>query len=426
MTVANNKAGSHVTVVGGGIIGISCAYYLRRAGYRVTVIDQSTIGSGCSHGNCGLICPSDLMPLASPGAIRRTLKMMWQRRSPFRIKPTLSPTLWLWFFKFAMRCNGRHQLQAAQARWQLLESSMQLYQEMLDEHELQCEWQQNGLLYVFQNEHALEGHSATNDFLAKEFSIKGECLESDALVQLEPSLLDSVAGAWYYADDAHVRPDKLMSELKRVLQELGVEIRENCELLRFRRQGLKALAIETTDGEIEADQFVMALGAVTPKWQAELGTDIPIQPGKGYSLTYPRPAASPRIPMLFPQHKVAMTPMDTGYRLGSMMEFSGYDTSINQNRLSLLREGVEPYLGQPAGEIIEDEWYGWRPMIYNGIPIIDVSPRLRNVLVATGHNMLGLSMGPATGKLVSELISDEPTHVDARAYGQFGAAHQRA
>ncbi|MCS5631905.1 MAG: FAD-binding oxidoreductase, partial [Pirellulaceae bacterium] len=135
---------------------------------------------------------------------------------------------------------------------------------------------------------------------------------------------------------------------------------------------------------------------------------------------------SPRIPMLFPQHKVAMTPMDTGYRLGSMMEFSGYDTSINQNRLSLLREGVEPYLGPPAGEIIEDEWYGWRPMIYNGIPIIDVSPRLRNVLVAAGHNMLGLSMGPATGKLVSELISGEPTHVDARAYGQLGAAHKRA
>jgi hypothetical protein len=108
MTVANNKAGSHVTVVGGGIIGISCAYYLRRAGYQVTVIDQSTIGSGCSHGNCGLICPSDLMPLASPGAIRQTLKMMWQRRSPFRIKPTLSPTLWLWFFKLAMPPIATH------------------------------------------------------------------------------------------------------------------------------------------------------------------------------------------------------------------------------------------------------------------------------------------------------------------------------
>ena len=329
-------------------------------------------------------------------------------------------TLWLWFCKFAMRCNGRHQLQAAQARWQLLESSMQLYQEMLDEHELQCEWRKNGLLHVFQNEDALEGYSATDAFLAEHFSIKGECLESDALVQLEPSLLDSVAGAWYYADDAHVRPDRLMSELKRVVLELGVEIRENCELLRFRRRGLKALAIETTEGEIEADHFVMALGAVTPKWQAELGTDIPIQPGKGYSLTYQRSEPAPRIPMLFPQHKVVMTPMDTGYRLGSTMEFAGYDTSIDQGRLSLLREGVEPYLRLPSGEVIEEEWYGWRPMIYNGIPIIDASPRLRNVLVAAGHNMLGLSMGPATGKLVSELISGEPTHLDATAYGQLG------
>ena len=127
--------------------------------------------------------------------------------------------------------------------------------------------------------------------------------------------------------------------------------------------------------------------------------------------------------MLFPQHKVAMTPLDTGYRLGSTMEFSGYDTSINQGRLSLLRAGVEPYLGKPSGELIEEEWFGWRPMIYNGIPIIDTSPRLRNVLIAAGHNMLGLSMGPATGKLVSELISGAPTHVDATAYGQLAATN---
>ncbi|MEC7564085.1 MAG: FAD-dependent oxidoreductase [Planctomycetota bacterium] len=414
-----NQVGSHVAIVGGGVIGLASAYYLRKAGYRVTVIEQSTIGSGCSYGNCGLVCPSDVMPLASPGAVRKTLGMMWRRRSPFRIKPTLSPRLWLWFLKFALRCNARHQHQAAQARWQLLESSMQLYQQMMDEEQIQCEWQNEGLLYVFQDASALQGHAVTDDYLKEHFQLQGECLDSAALIRLEPSVLDSVAGAWFYKEDAHLRPDRLMSEWKRVLLEQEVDIRERCALVRFRRRGLQAVAIETTGGEVEADHFVMALGAITPKWEAELGTDIPIQPGKGYSLTYPRPENSPKIPMLFPQHKVAMTPMDSGYRLGSTMEFSGYDTTIHAGRLNLLREGVQPYLRQPDGEGVEEEWYGWRPMIYNGIPIIDTSPRLRNVLVATGHNMLGLSMGPATGKLVSEMISGVPTHVEAGVYQQL-------
>tara|TARA_B100000683_G_scaffold257559_1_gene279159 strand:- start:1254 stop:1631 length:378 start_codon:yes stop_codon:yes gene_type:complete len=124
--------------------------------------------------------------------------------------------------------------------------------------------------------------------------------------------------------------------------------------------------------------------------------------------------------MIFPQHRVAMTPMMSGYRLGSTMEFSGYDTTINRRRIELLKAGAEPYLREPYGDHVVEQWYGWRPMIYHGIPIIDTSPRMDNVLVATGHNMLGLSMGPATGKLVSEIISGEPTHVSATPYQLLG------
>ena len=407
---------SHVIVIGGGVIGASSAYFLRQAGYRVTLIDKNTLGSECSHGNCGLICPSDALPLASPGAVSSTLKTLFKRHNPLYIKPRFSPRLWLWFVKFALRCNQRHMLQAAEARMPLLESSLQLYQSLIEKEQIECEWQKNGLLYVYKDQSAMDSYQATDDFLTKHFSLPARRFDTCALSELEPVVSEDVAGGWYYEEDAHLRPDRLMSEWKRVLQKYDVDVREGTEVFKFKRKGIKATGILTRDGVIEADKFVLAVGAISPQWEKEIGADLPIQPGKGYSLTYPKPQYSPRIPMIFPQHRVVMTPMLSGYRLGSTMEFSGYDSSINRRRIELLKKGAEPYLREPYGDCVEEEWYGWRPMIYHGIPIIDTSPRMDNVLVATGHNMLGLSMGPATGKLVSELVAGEPTHVSAQPY----------
>ena len=411
-----NTNQSRIVVIGGGVIGASSAYFLRKAGFRVTLIEKATFGSGCSHGNCGLICPSDALPLASPGAIGKTLKTLFKRHNPLYIKPRVSMRLWFWLAKFALRCNQRHMLQAASARMPLLESSLHLYQKILEAEQMECEWQKNGLLYVYKDADAMEGYAATDQFLTEHFSLAAERFDACGLYELEPAIADEVAGGWYYEDDAHLRPDRLMAEWKRVLLEQDVEIREETEVFKFKRKGIKATGVLTRDGIIEADKFVLAVGAISPQWEKEIGADIPIQPGKGYSLTFPRPQYSPSIPMIFPQHRVVMTPMLSGYRLGSTMEFSGYDSRINRRRINLLKTGAEPYLREPYGDHVEEEWFGWRPMIYHGIPIVDTSPRMDNVLVATGHNMLGLSMGPATGKLVSELISGEPTHVPSRPY----------
>ena len=411
-----NTNQSRIVVIGGGVIGASSAYFLRKAGFRVTLIEKATFGSGCSHGNCGLICPSDALPLASPGAIGKTLKTLFKRHNPLYIKPRVSMRLWFWLAKFALRCNQRHMLQAASARMPLLESSLHLYQKILEAEQMECEWQKNGLLYVYKDADAMEGYAATDQFLTEHFSLAAERFDACGIYELEPAIADEVAGGWYYEDDAHLRPDRLMAEWKRVLLEQDVEIREETEVFKFKRKGIKATGVLTRDGIIEADKFVLAVGAISPQWEKEIGADIPIQPGKGYSLTFPRPQYSPRIPMIFPQHRVVMTPMLSGYRLGSTMEFSGYDSRINRRRINLLKTGAEPYLREPYGDHVEEEWFGWRPMIYHGIPIVDTSPRMDNVLVATGHNMLGLSMGPATGKLVSELISGEPTHVPSRPY----------
>jgi len=168
--------------------------------------------------------------------------------------------------------------------------------------------------------------------------------------------------------------------------------------------------------ELAGEAFVVATGAWTPLLNQVLGCRIPIQPGKGYSMTMPRPARCPVLPMIFDEDRVAVTPMQSGYRLGSMMEFAGYDTSLRPRRLALLREGARHYLHEPFTEPVEEEWYGWRPMTPDSVPIIDWSPAYRNVLIAAGHNMLGVSMAPATGKLVAEMFGGGVPHLEARAY----------
>ena len=172
----------------------------------------------------------------------------------------------------------------------------------------------------------------------------------------------------------------------------------------------------TSHGEITADAFVIATGAWTPKLARQIGCRVPIQPGKGYSLTMPRPAICPRVPLILVERHVAVTPMQSAYRLGSTMEFAGYDTSLRRERLDLLRRGAAACLREPYCEPVEESWYGWRPMTFDSVPVIDRSPRFENLFIAAGHNMLGLSMAPATGKLVAQLITAAPTHIDPEPY----------
>ncbi len=203
-----------------------------------------------------------------------------------------------------------------------------------------------------------------------------------------------------------------MQALREKLTQRGVRLIEEAPIDRFLGEQGRARAIECDDELIEADQFVVATGAWTPFLNQHLGCKIPIEPGKGYSLTMPTPAGMPRYPIIFEDAHVAITPMETKYRIGSTMEFVGYDTSMNPRRLQLLRNAAEKYLHDPFCDPIEEHWYGWRPMTWDGKPIIDRSPAFGNVWIAAGHNMLGISMATGTGRLVRELVLQETPHID--------------
>lgn len=413
-------SGRRVIVIGGGVIGTACAYYLAREGWQVTLLDQGKMGRGCSHGNCGYVCPSHVLPLAAPGALRMALKSLFQPNSAFRVKPRFDFRLWSWFWKFARRCNRRHMLEAGRGIQALLNSSRRLFDELLASEQIECEWETRGLLFVFRSQKAMAHYAETDHLLREEFQLAAERHEGDSLLNLEPALKPSLAGGWHYQGDAHLRPDRLLASWRRVLQSLGVVFCEDCSLQDFVKEGSEATAAVTPQGHLEADAFVVATGAWTPLLHRQLGVRLPIQPGKGYSITMPRPVLCPNIPLIFEEDRVAITPMQSGYRIGSMMEFAGYDSTIHSRRLEVLQRGARHYLHEPLAEPIEEAWFGWRPMTYDGLPLIDRSPTLSNVFIAAGHNMLGLSMAPATGRLIAEFISNRPPHLPLEPYSVLG------
>lgn len=408
--------GQSVLIVGGGIVGIACAHYLSQGGFRVTVIDQNTIGGSCSHGNCGFICPSHVLPLTEPGAFKVALKSLLNPNAPFRVKPRFSPALWNWMWQFAKRCTHRQMLEAGVHLKAILDSSMTEYRKLIAEQSLDCEWKQSGLLYVLQTRKGMEAFSETDRLLAEHFDVEARRIESDQLPEFDAALKPGLAGAFWYEGDTHVRPDVLNRNWINRLQENGVQFVEKCRLEEIIKTSGKITSLETSAGQMKADHYLFAIGAWSARLSSKLDCRIPIEPGKGYSVTMSRPAICPTHPMLFPEHKVGVTPFDNGYRLGSMMEFAGFDETIPDWRIEQLRKSARPYLVEPFTSETYETWYGWRPMTWDSLPIIGRVPRLDNGYLATGHNMLGLSLAAATGKLVSEIMQGRTTHIDAAAF----------
>jgi D-amino-acid dehydrogenase len=405
-----------VVVVGGGVVGAACAYYLAKAGSAVTIVDRGGFGAGCSHANCGYVSPSHVLPLAAPGAVRAALKTLFQRNSPFKVRLSALMRNPRWFLGFARRCTEGHMLEAGRAIRGLLISSRALYDELIQAERIDCEWESKGLMFVFRSTSALAHFAETDRLLRDRFDLGARRLDGAALADLEPALKLGLAGAWQYDGDAHLRPDRLMTELRRVLTGLDVDVRENCPVTEFIRGQERATGVRTAAGDIPADHVVLAAGAWTPLFRRQLGCRVPIQPGKGYSVTFPRPALTPVHPILFEEDRVAITPFRSGFRIGSTMEFAGYDATLNRDRLGLLTAAADRYLREPPSGPAEEEWWGWRPMTPDGIPLIGPSPALPNVWLAAGHNMLGVSMAPATGKLVAELVTGARPHLDPAPY----------
>lgn len=407
--MGRNKA--DVLIIGGGVIGLACARQLLEEGRSVQLIERQDFGAGASHGNCGLVTPSHALPLNQPGALRRVIGWALRPGSPVAIRPRLDLGMIGWALRF-LRSSRREGMERSVAgRAELLHLSRRLYDDWMADLGEACEWEALGLLMVFADPRSCEAEEAHHELLAAH-GVTAQMLSRDELLAKEPALKDELAGGAWYSQDAHLRPDRLVAALARDVEARGAQITLGAEVTGFEFRGTRLAAVTTSIGAFVADQVVVAAGAWSGPMARQLGVSLPMQPGKGYSLTCQRPGVCPTQPMILEEVAMGVTPWASGLRLGGTLEFAGFDESLRPERLQLLRDAARGYLRELPAVGGAEEWCGLRAMTPDDLPVIDRIPRWDNALIATGHGRLGVSMAPGTGRLVADLITGKEPTVD--------------
>jgi D-amino-acid dehydrogenase len=417
-----NEPRSEVLVVGAGVVGCFAAKHLVEQGCQVTLVERATVGSGASFGNCGFVCPSHVHPLCAPGAIANALKTLARFGGALSISPRFDPPLWDWLWRFARHCNAAHFHHASAARHALLQSSREQYRQLASEHADALRWQTRGLLNVYRSVRDFEAFHHHAEQLRSEFGVEVRDHPGDSVCELVPELRGDLAGGWHFPQDAHLSPADCLSRLRGELEAAGVRIQEHSTVVELHADGHGLQSVEVTrEGSprrqrLTADTFVFATGAEAGRWGKALGCKLPIIPGKGYSVTIHDGSLMPAIPMIFEDDHVAVTPLGDRLRLGSTMQLTGFDRSIPEKRITVLKRAAARHLRTPLPEGREERWAGWRPMTPDGLPCIGASPKLGNVFLAAGNGMIGMASGPASGQLAAELAIGSVPHLDPAPY----------
>jgi D-amino-acid dehydrogenase len=413
---------SDVLILGGGVIGLACSLQLLKAGASVRVLEQGAPGSGSSHGNCGTITPSHAPPLAMPGMIGVALRSMLRSDAPLYLNPRLDGRRLRWLLGFARRCNWRDFNRAAVARLAILQRSRELLAELVRSDALDCEFDEGGVLYAYRTAAKRASDEKHHAVVLDRLGIAVQRLRGDEVEAMEPALKPGLVGGLFHPGDARLRPGRYVAELVRRVVELGGVIEAGARVEGFVHENRRIRQVVTSRGAFDGDSVLLALGAWSPLLSKKLGLRLPMQPGKGYSLTYEKPELAPRHALVLREASVCVTTWQSGYRLGSTMEFSGYAEGINRVRIDALRRGAADGLRQPEGPSLLEEWWGWRPMSVDELPIIGRSARWSNLLLATGHGMLGISMSTGTAELVASMLGGPRSPLEASPYApaRFG------
>ncbi|MBE1160021.1 NAD(P)/FAD-dependent oxidoreductase [Dyella acidiphila] len=413
---------SDVLILGGGVVGLACALYLLQSGASVRVLEQGTPGCGSSHGNCGTITPSHAAPLAMPGMLGVALRSVLRADAPLYLNPRLDGPRLRWLLGFARHCNWRDFEHAAQARAAILQRSRRLLAALVRDEKLDCEFVESGVMYVYRQHAPMAADEHHHVSVLERLGIPVQRLRGEEVAAMEPALKPGVVGGLLHPEDARLRPDRYVAELARLVRERGGVIETGTRIERIDTEQRRIVRVGTTRGDFAGERVVLALGAWSPLLGRKLGLRLPMQPGKGYSLTYSRPALVPHHPLVLRDVSVCVTSWDSGFRLGSTMEFSGYAEGLNRTRIDALRRGAAQGLREAEGAQLQEEWWGWRPMSVDEIPIIGASARWSNLHLATAHGMLGVSMSAATGELVAAQLNGTAPAFDPAPYApaRFG------
>ncbi len=401
----------HVVIIGAGVIGLSTAYYCVREGFQVTVLDRGeAVRDGASYGNAGMIVPSHVMPLAAPGMVALGLKWMWNPASPFYIKPRLDAELFGCAFKFWRASTAAHVRRAAPLIAELSLASRTCFEELSTLPGMEAGFEKRGLVMLCREEHTLDEEEKTAAY-ARGLGVPAERLDAAATAKLNPGARMNVAGSIYFPLDCHLSPQRFVAALQREVERLGVALRWKAEANAMSADGGRLRAVRLANGEeIAGDEFILCGGSWAPDLVANLGLKLPMQAGKGYTLTLDRPRHQLTTPSILTEARVAVTPMGDTLRVGGTMEIAGRDLGINPVRVRGIIDSFCRYFPDYRTEDFVDvkPWSGLRPCSPDGLPYVGRTQKFSNLSVAAGHAMMGLSLSPITGKMIAESLSGRP------------------
>ena len=412
-----------VTIIGGGIIGLSCAYYLQKEGNEVTVIDSGDITNGCSFGNMGYISPSHFIPLATPGIVMQGIKWMLNSSSPFYIKPRLNWDLMRWGLTFYKSANNKTLQQNTPHLNNLLQLSRQLLNDFKTDFGDTFSFTEKGCWMLYKNEKTgdHEKHMAEQ---ANKFGLKTINCNSAQVQQYEKEVEVNIAGGILYLDDCYVDPADLMKVLYRYLKDKGIIFKLNSKVTGFEKLDKKITAVVTDKEKIISDEIVIANGSWIPEVSKLLGIKTLLQPGKGYSFSYAQLQKNLTYPSILVDDRVATTPYDRELRIGGTMELNGHNDTILPKRVMSIYHAFKKYY--PGMNIqspdLQKTWFGYRPVTPDGVPYIGRHTAFNNLSYAGGHAMLGVSAATGTGKLITEIINNKKPTIGVEAFSpnRFG------
>ncbi len=404
-----NRSKKSILIIGGGVIGLFTAYYAMRRGHKVTVLERGgPTHDSCSLGNAGMIVPSHFVPLAAPGMVALGLKMLPNPEGPFAIRPSLDPGLADWCLKFARACNKEHVERSGPLLRDLNLASRRCYEALSALPGQDFGLTKRGLIMLCRLPETLreERHLAEN---ACRLGLRAEVLGPEQVAKLDPGIRMDVAGGVYFPEDCHLNPNRLMAGITHELTSNGVAFQWNTEVTGVAARGRLIEQVSTSAGALVADEVVIAGGAWSGRLAKSIGLHLPMQAGKGYSISLETPRRLPELCSILVEARVAVTPMGAALRFAGTMEVTGLDLSVNQRRVNGIIRSVPRYFPEftPEDFLGQKVWSGLRPCSPDGLPYVGRFRRFDNLSVAAGHAMMGVSLAPITGKLVAEMLSGE-------------------
>jgi D-amino-acid dehydrogenase len=412
-TMADKKK---IVIVGAGIIGLCSAYYLIQEGHQVTILDAASEGAAdnCSNVNAGFVSPSHFTPLAAPGVISQGLKWMLDSKSPFYIKPRFSLDLIKWLLLFSKAAKKNRVEAAAPVLLDLNLKSRELFRELHARKELDFDYQELGIHVLYKTE-AMKEEEIHLSHKATELGVETKILTAEEVQEQNPNIKCDVIGGVHYLCDSHLQPDLLNKTMIAYLKGAGVEFVYDCRVKDFKINSGAVVSVSDGQKSFEGDEFVLASGAWSQEAAARLNVNIPLQAGKGYNLTIPNAPRQITVPALLCEAKMAISPMGDRLRIGGTMEIAGLNRDVSPNRVQGLMEGIPKFFPEFTEDWVKDvkPWVGLRPLSPDGLPYIGRFKNYKNLTVAAGHAMLGLSLGPVTGQLVSNILSGQKKIVES-------------